>query len=78
MGDTSRQCNVEVKFINFKNNVDNMKYHKINNIHTTGVVLFIISLMVLIIGDLFKSNQKIFFNALLYGGFVFQIGRAHV
>lgn len=51
-----------------------MAFHKINNLHTTGTILFVGSIVILLLGELFrKSDPKIFFNALLFGGILFGV-----
>ena len=49
----------------------NGKFHSVNKTMTLGTFLFIASLIVLVIGAIFHSNQTILAYTFLYGGIAF-------
>ena len=49
------------------------KFHSVNKTMTLGTFLFIASLVVLVIEDIFHSNQTVLAYAFLYGGLVFLV-----
>ena len=49
------------------------KFHSVNKTMTLGTFLFIASLIVLVIGAIFHSNQTILAYTFLYGGIAFLV-----